>query len=164
VLRSRGTPTIVRQQTSHTRLAHRVQTTRSSVPETGTRPELGEWIVIEPTHIKMAPHRTVPEGRGPRPSRQVKADLRYGRGYLHTCGFPTCKPYLRTAPLNSGRAIPGLTVRSVSALRHRAPRDLCSDRPSSTGRPSHLFSAAATSRAGLSLRPPLDINITRLSD
>jgi hypothetical protein len=135
---------------SHTRLAHRVQPTRSSVRETGTRPELGEPIVIEPTNLKRAPHKTVPEvclraaaqpssngrpevrsglflstqmshksgtqsaayselrawdwtqradrnrahthkmarqrtvlkGTGPRLSRQVKADLRYGRGCL----------------------------------------------------------------------------------
>jgi hypothetical protein len=33
------------------------------------------------TH-KMVPHRTVPKGRGPRLSRQIKADLRYGRGCL----------------------------------------------------------------------------------
>jgi hypothetical protein len=43
---------------------------------------LGEPIVIEPTNIKRAPHRTVPEGRGPRLSRQVKADLRYDPGCL----------------------------------------------------------------------------------
>jgi hypothetical protein len=38
--------------------------------------------VIELTHIKRAPHRTVPKGRGPRLSREVKADLRYGPGWL----------------------------------------------------------------------------------
>jgi hypothetical protein len=65
-----------------TNVTHRVQPTRSSVRGTGTRPELGEPIIIELTHIKMAPHRTVPKGRGPRFSRQVKADLRYRRGCL----------------------------------------------------------------------------------
>jgi hypothetical protein len=65
-----------------TNVIHRVQPTRSSVRETGTRPELGELIVIEPTHITSAPHRTVPEGRGPLLSRHVKADLRFGRGCL----------------------------------------------------------------------------------
>jgi hypothetical protein len=88
------------QQTSHTRLAHRVQSTRSSVHETGTRPELVKSIVIEPTLINREPQRTVPEGRGPRLSCQVKADLKYGRDvYLHTSGFPTWKPYLRQPPL-----------------------------------------------------------------
>jgi hypothetical protein len=55
-----------------------VQPTRSSVRETGTRPELGEPIVIEPTNIKRAPHRTVPKGRGPRLIRHANADLRFG--------------------------------------------------------------------------------------
>jgi hypothetical protein len=36
----------------------------------------------KPTCIKRAPHRTVPEGRGPRLSRELKADLRYGPGCL----------------------------------------------------------------------------------
>jgi hypothetical protein len=62
-----------------------------------------EVIVIEPTHIKRAPHRTVPEGRGPRLSRQVKADLRYGRGLSPHIWFsdlktlpPLARPYLRS--------------------------------------------------------------------
>jgi hypothetical protein len=85
--RCKGRPEVrpglfISTQTSHTRLAHRVQPTRSSVRGTGTRPELEKSIVIEPTHIKRAPHRTGPEGRGPRLSRHVKPDLRYGRGCL----------------------------------------------------------------------------------
>jgi hypothetical protein len=66
--------------------------------------ELGESIVIEPTHIKRAPHRTVPKHRGPRLSRQVKADLRYGREYLSPHMWfsdlktlpPHIPPYLRS--------------------------------------------------------------------
>jgi hypothetical protein len=81
---------------------------------TGTRREFGEPIVIEPTHIKRVPHRTVPEGRGPRLSRQVKADLRYGPGCL--------SPHKRHTKL------------------------------------------AATSRAGLCLRPPLHTRNPRHSD
>jgi hypothetical protein len=62
------------------------------------------------TH-EMAPHRTVPEGRGPRLSRQAKADLRYGRGCLSPHiwfsdlkTLPTQPPH---PPLTSGRTIPG---------------------------------------------------------
>jgi hypothetical protein len=87
-----------------TNVTHRVQPTRSSVRETGTRPELGESIVIEPTHIQRTPHRAVPEGRGPRLSHQVKADLRYGRGCLSPHILfsdlktlpPQTPPYLRS--------------------------------------------------------------------
>jgi hypothetical protein len=60
--------------------------------ELARNPKLGEPIVIEPTLMKRAPHRTVPRGRGPRLRRQIKADLRYGTTrvvYLDTCGFPT---------------------------------------------------------------------------
>jgi hypothetical protein len=83
---------------THKTGTHRVQPTRSSVRETGTRPELGDRIVIEPTHIKMAPHRTVPEGRGARISCEVKAELRYGPvAYLHLKTLPPHNPpYLRS--------------------------------------------------------------------
>jgi hypothetical protein len=92
-----------------------------------------------PTHI-MAPHRSVPKGRGPRLSRQVKADLRYGRGLSPHIWFSDLKTLSPHTPLTTGRALPGLTVRSVSALRHRAPRDLSGDRPRSTRR-RHTCSA-----------------------
>jgi hypothetical protein len=73
-------------------------------------------------------------------------------------------PTSANPPLPQGPAIKGLTVRSVSALRHRAPRDHSGDRPRSTGRPLHLVGAAATSRAGLPLGPPLHTSISRHSD
>jgi hypothetical protein len=95
----------------------------------------------------------VPEGRGPRLSRQVKANLR----------FSDLKTLPPQTPLTTGRAIPGLAGR-VSALRHRARRDLSGDRPRSADHPSHLFSATATSRAGLPLRPQLHTSISRHSD
>jgi hypothetical protein len=56
---------------------------------TGTRPELGESVVTESTHIKRAPHMTVPKGRGPRLSRHVKADLRYGTARVVWLFSPT---------------------------------------------------------------------------
>jgi hypothetical protein len=114
---------------------------------------------------KMVPHRTVLKVRGPRLSRQVKADLRYGRGCLSPhIWFSDLKTLPPHTPLTKGRAIPGLAIRSVSALRHRAPRDLSGDRPRGTGRLSHLFSVAGTSHAGISLRSPLHTSISRHSD
>jgi hypothetical protein len=61
-------------------------------------------IVIEPTHITRAPHRTVPKSRGPRLSRQVKAYLRYGRDCLspHML-FSDLKILPPHTPLTSGR-------------------------------------------------------------
>jgi hypothetical protein len=100
-------------------VTHRVQPTRSSVRESGTRPELGEPIVIEPTHIKRAPHRTVPKARGPRLNRQVKADLRYGRVvYLHT--NVTHKTGIKMAPhrtVPKGR-VPRLSRQVKADLRY----------------------------------------------
>jgi hypothetical protein len=47
---------------------------------------------------KMTPHRTVPKGRGPRLSREVKADLKYSRGCL--------SPHLVFRPENPTSAHP----------------------------------------------------------
>jgi hypothetical protein len=113
-----------------TRLADRVQPTRSSMRETGSRPELGEPVVIEPTHITMAPHRTVPKGRGPRLSCHVKADMRYGPGCLSRhmwfSDLKTLPPHT-SHYLRSRHPGPGSTW--CLGTRHRAPRDPSGDRP-----------------------------------
>jgi hypothetical protein len=97
------------------------------------------------------------------PSSKGRPEVRPRFISTHLVFRPQTLPPHPPPPLTYGRPISGLMVLSVSALRHRAPRDRSGDRPRSTGRLSHLFSAAGTSRAGLPLRPPLHTSISRHS-
>jgi hypothetical protein len=87
------------------------------------------------------------------PSSKGRPDVRPSFISTHLVFRPQTLPP-HTPPPYHRSLHPGPDSTYVSALQHRAPRDLSGNRPRSTGRPSHLFSAAGTSRVEIPLRPP----------